>query len=513
MIERQIVIGLITSSDYLQQIKGIWNIQLLESPTAKRLAGWCWEYFGKYNKAPGKDIEGIYYSKLKGNKFPKEVAEEIEQDILPGLSSEYEKGEFNLEYLLQETRKYFQERHLSLFSDSIQALIAVDDLTEADKIASEYKPLSSGVRDDLDLGDPLVLDRVDKAFTEANNSLFKYPRQLGEFWNPQLVRGGFIALMASEKRGKTFWLLDMAIRACINKCNVAFFQAGDMTESQQLKRICVYLAKKSDQSRYCGPISEPVRDCVFNQLNECEKKERLCSFGVFEGRTVDKLRSEITLDDLIKAYDENKDYVPCANCVEYDNKRWGAVWIKKVDVGKPLTVEEAKEAMSEFFLKNSRHFKLSSHANDTLSVKEIRAILSIWEKQDQFIPDVIVIDYADLLASDEKEERAKQNKVWKELRRLSQEKGQPLVITATQADANSYEKNRLALNNFSEDKRKYAHVTAMWGLNQDPKGREKKIGIMRINEIVIREGEFANINEVTVLQNLKRGRPFLTSYW
>ena len=66
---------------------------------------------------------------------------------------------------------------------------------------------------------------------------------------------------------------------------------------------------------------------------------------------------------------------------------------------------------------------------------------------------------------------------------------------------------------FKKDKRKYAHVTACYGLNQDPKDREKRLGIMRINEIVIREGDFSNAHEVTILQNLKRGRPFLSSFW
>ena len=51
----------------------------------------------------------------------------------------------------------------------------------------------------------------------------------------------------------------------------------------------------------------------------------------------------------------------------------------------------------------------------------------------------------------------------------------PLVVTATQADANSYDRTSLKMSNFSEDKRKLAHVTAMYGLNQDPAGREKGI--------------------------------------
>jgi len=49
-------------------------------------------------------------------------------------------------------------------------------------------------------------------------------------------------------------------------------------------------------------------------------------------------------------------------------------------------------------------------------------------------------------------------------------------------------------------------------LNQDHKGREKQIGIMRVNELVVREGEFDTKREITVLQSLKTGQPMITNY-
>jgi hypothetical protein len=137
----------------------------------------------------------------------------------------------------------------------------------------------------------------------------------------------------------------------------------------------------------------------------------------------------------------------------------------------------------------------------------------LWEKQDNFVPDIILIDYADILASDADssrlEPRNQQNKIWQRLRKLSQQK-HCLVVTATQADAASYDKNTLGLSNFSEDKRKYGHVTAMYGLNQSPE--EKQIGIMRVNELVIRDGAFDRMNQIKILQCLEIGRPFLDSF-
>jgi hypothetical protein len=141
MIERKIVIGLITSTEFLRGIKDIWESKLLESDVARRLSNWCWEYYNKYEEAPGREIETIFYSKIKDSTFPKAIAEEIEQDILPALSKEFEITEFNVEYVLEEAIKYLNDRHLARHNEDVEALLAAGKREEAEKLALSYKPL------------------------------------------------------------------------------------------------------------------------------------------------------------------------------------------------------------------------------------------------------------------------------------------------------------------------------------------------------------------------------------
>jgi len=143
MDERQIIIGLITSTEYCTRVKDFWDPILLESATAKQISIWTWEYFQTYKKAPGKDIEGIYFTKLKEGKIQKDLAEEIEQDILPSLSEEYTEGEQNIDYLVNETEKYLNERHIQIHIETVDALLAVGKMEEAEKIIHEFKPLTS----------------------------------------------------------------------------------------------------------------------------------------------------------------------------------------------------------------------------------------------------------------------------------------------------------------------------------------------------------------------------------
>jgi hypothetical protein len=137
--------------------------------------------------------------------------------------------------------------------------------------------------------------------------------------------------------------------------------------------------------------------------------------------------------------------------------------------------------------------------------------LKLWEKEG-FRPGVIVLDYADYLVSnDYKEFRHQQNDVWRRLRGLSQQGY--LVITVTQADAQAFDSKTLKRKNFSEDRRKFDHPTAFFGINTDPQGVEKQLGIVRLNELALREGYFDSIRQVAILQNLTIGRPFIGSYW
>jgi len=513
MIEREIIIGLIVSTEYHHIIKSIWNNDYIESPTAKKMAGWCVDYFEKYNKAPGKDIRGIYHEKVKQG-LDADLAEEMENNLLPDLSSEYEQSEdFNVQYLKDRTKLYFKERKLTLHNIQIEGLLLDNKIEEAEELAYNFQPFVAEERTDIDLSNKSnVIKHIRLAFEQNNENLIKYTGALGRFWNDQLVRGGFVSMLAEEKRGKTFMLIDLAMRAAKQGRKVVFFQAGDMTKSQWLRRVSIYLTRKSDKKRYIGEQYEPVKDCIYNQLDTCEKEDRTCHHGIFEDRSMENIRTEVLLQDLIAAYEDNPKYTPCYDCESYAPLKYGVPWVKKIDVGgKPLKKTEAQKAVIKFFVDNKRNFKLSTHSNGSLSVKEIKLLLAKWKREDGFEPEVIITDYADLFDGPESDFRHKQNEIWKGHRAISQENNEPLVITVTQADAASYNQHTISRKNFSEDKRKLAHVTAMYGLNQDVLGREKAIGIMRINEILIREGE-PNA-DVTVLQNLRRGRPVLGSYF
>lgn len=504
-IERRIVTGLVVSTEYVNEIINIYAPEFLSSSSARLLASWCIRYFRQYHKAPGRDIEGIFAREMK--QLSEEQIEDIES-ILESLSDDYEREQFNVQYLVDQTKEYFRTQNLRKFIDRVKNELDAGELNEAEKTALQYTSLATTEEAEAKVVDPFSSPAlVKKAFENQSEPIIRFPKALGEFWNSQLTRDAFVGIMGPEKRGKTFWLLEFAMRGMMCGCNVAFFQAGDMSEAQQLRRIYIYLAKKSDKKRYCQGMYVPILDCWYNQTGTCDKKERECDISLFSSGRDQNL---ITLDQLIEAKEMYPDYEPCTNCKEMK----GAVWIKWEDETTPLTWKEAYKKAKQWQKKYKKKFKLATYPNETLTVSEIKTVLDIWEEKENFIPDVIVIDYADILDSDPDTKRLdwrnQNNKIWQRLRRLSQER-HCLVITATQAAATAYDKDTIKLSDFSEDKRKYAHTTAMYALNQTDE--EKKLGIMRISELVIRDDEFDRTRQVKVLQCLQKGRPFIGSFF
>lgn len=512
-IERRIVGGLVISTEYTRRLAKGWRDDWLDTPELARIARWCIDYFNDYGEAPLVHIEDIYMDHMTTDQLDKAEAEMIEA-TLRRISDDYDRAEqFNVDYLYDRTVDYFRQREQRRFAEEVEQLTDRGQVQEADALITSYKPSSFVTTLGLEVGSEEGYAAIEHAFATTSQPVVQYPGAFGKMVNPHLIRGGFVAFLAPEKRGKTWLMTDVAIRALRQKANVAFFQAGDLTQDQMLRRVCIYLSHRSDDPQYCGEYYRPVGDCIKNQFDDCNRRDRNCSFGVYDdGKKAfyDEPKAYENFDNLVKVVERNPEYAPCdsATC----HVRRGTVWLVKEAEREPLSVGLAVKTARGFFDRYKRRFKLATVASSTLSCADIKRYLTEWEYQDGFVPDLIIVDYADLMTAPEVSEyRHKQNAIWQGLRGISQE-WHALMLTATQADAASYKQDSLGLSNFSEDKRKYAHVTAMWGLNQSRDGREKKLGIMRINELVVREGIYNVDRDVVILQDLRSGRPFLESY-
>ena len=503
--ERQIALGMIVSEDYLKNVQSIYRPELIDTSFILTVNNWCLQYWEQFKTCPGVHIEDIYDQNVQNGDLSEEE-EELIAELLDSLSSEYERSsKFNSPYLLDKAEKYFEKQNLKKKAGNIRVALSNNDLESAQRELSEYKtiarPTSKGI-------DPFTDKRTMlDSFEYASEPLFTLPGAAGDFLNDIFVPDSFVTLLGPEKKGKTWTLIELSIWARRAGCNVAFFSVGDMTLPQIMLRYGIRFCGKSNKEKFCREIELPCIDCKKNQDDTCDNRHRLGTDKVINDK-----------GELLP-FKDNEEHEPCSYCRKTPNppEKWeGAYWTKIKEATIPLTgIEAVKKAeqLNRRWGKKSR-FKLDAYAKGNLSIQKIENQLDIWEREEFFIPNVIIIDYMDNLSPDkignDFSPRHTIADIWGNTRRLSQER-HCCLISASQSDALSYDAKWLTEKHFSESKTKNAHVTGMVTLNQTIE--EKRRGIMRWGKLFTREDEFDSHNGVTILQSIKRGRPLLDSYY
>jgi len=507
-IERKIVEALILSEEFTKKVLPYLDPKILESDAARTITRWCLNYWNEYAKPPRENIRTIFYSHL--SKLSKDMAEWIETVLASIYASLASNEDPDLDYLIDQSIQYLRKRRIIFQMNKAAECLERNEIDKAESALWEGIDIDAQSEFGIPI-DPFSEDtfpKIQKAFAERADPLIRTPKALGKFWDREFYRGAFVALMGREKIGKTFMLIELAMNAIRTGSKVLFFQAGDMTEEQQLRRIAIWLARRSNEPWYCKGMWIPELDCWKNLTDMCDKQVRE-DFGeqVFPSNA-DK-RKTLTMDMLISAANDFQNHKTCRNCDEIEGFPW-LRWQPPVPI---LTDKEAHELLTKFGRTHKGSFRLLTYPNETLNTREVRNKILFLKRNEGFVPDVIIIDYADIMAPDpdsyRMDYRHQQGRTWQRLRAISQEFN-CLVITATQIKAQGYKRELLTMSDFSEDKRKFAHVTAMYGLNQSVE--EKRIGIMRVNEIVVRESDYDPLKPVWLLGRLQIGRPVLWSF-
>ena len=459
-IERQLITAMIMSKEFLGQAVPVIDLDLIESDHFRLIGRWCLDYFETYKKAPQDHIETIYHAWSEKQEEPTATTEAIHA-FLEDLSDQYEAAEdLNVPYLLDTLGSFLTIRKLSRVRDGLDYSLHQGDEKEAERSILDYRGITIGAGAGID---PLNDEKAwERAFAEPVKPLFTFPGDAGRFLNAALVRDSLIGIQGPEKRGKTWWCVEFVMRALRERRKVALFEVGDLSESQIMLRLGVRLSGRPGRKDLCGSIGIPL--------------------------SIERPESGSGGEAHAKVLMKSKDYQH------------------------PVTKNACLKACKRFLRscgipRGKPYIKISIHANSSINVRGIEGILQGWEMQEKFIPDVIVIDYADILSAEDpnKQARDQVNDTWKALRRLSQER-HCLVIVPTQADAGSYDINTQSMKNFSEDKRKLAHVTGMIGLNQND--QEKQLNIMRLNWLVLRESPYSSSYCLHVAQCISLGKAF-----
>ena len=290
-------------------------------------------------------------------------------------------------------------------------------------------------------------DIVRESFTEEQDKLFSFNGAYGRLVG-DIHREDFVAFLASMKVGKTFTLIDCGIEALKNGLNVVMFSL-EMSRTNMIKRVWKSLS---------GQVTEDVEITVPEFVQEGEKYR-------VEEKIVHKKASSI------------------------------------------LEVEKKQKSLKRLF--RGGNLKIFAEPAYSMTVEKLETKLDDLN-HNGFIPDVIIIDYADIMlpSNSRLDYRNQLDDIWKRLRAMAQ-KRKCAVFTASQASRGAINKEATA-DMISEDIRKLAHVTSMVSISKDEYCKNHSLAMF--SQLAVREGEPIT-ERVIATQCLSLGRPVLDSHW
>jgi hypothetical protein len=443
--ELKLLTNLIVSDQFCKEIIPILNPTTLKSPFSKILCEWIAEYYSQFQKAPYKNIKDIYRTKKK-TLMDNDEHENI-STFLTKLSSDWESTEpNNIDYSINEAIQYLKTRSSEYLIEQLQLAVDAGDTAKAEQYIANYKRIEKTYGE----GVSILHDtsEITSAFIEEDESLFVFKGAMGEVMG-SLGRGDFLSFIAPMKRGKTFMLWYTAEVAMHHSLKVVFFTL-EMTKKQMIRR-------------------------AWQSLSGSPRRNSTVTIPYFE---------------------KTDDDIYCIETREEERK----------GIDPTMIVQFQKKLRSRNKKGDVRIIALPAYSAD---VNDIVSHLDNLEHYQNYIPDVVIIDYADIVAPTKGfrgEYRHQLDDIWKRLRKLAQERN-ILMVTATQAEKSSFHKDITQLH-VAEDIRKLAHVTCMIAINQNVE--EAKKGVARLSQIGIREGKH-QFRQAVILQCLDIGRPCIAS--
>jgi len=130
---------------------------------------------------------------------------------------------------------------------------------------------------------------------------------------------------------------------------------------------------------------------------------------------------------------------------------------------------------------------------NSLTIDGLEAYLSMLEEEG-FIPDVLVVDFADLMKINAENIRADTGQIYKDLRRVAVERNWA-VVTASQSNRTGEDARILTMKHFAEDYSKAGTADNIVTYNQTKD--EKELGLARLFGLKARDERSGQIILIT----------------
>lgn len=477
IIEELILLGMITQTEFLQRMVPRIKLEFFKSKEVRVIATWILNYYDAHNKAPETEIETICQVETRHDKsLQREKLENLLSNILNQLDDS-----FNIEYVLKKALEFFKRRSLTIVTEDIQHFLDKNDIEEAELSYYKYKEVAQTIQQNPN---PLGNEALQSWWKHTDKELIRFSGYLGKYLSP-ICRRQILGVLGPPKRGKTTTLTEFACVGLMHKLKVAVFSL-EMSQDKINQRIATRLAGRPKITEAHKEFVLPVMDCELNQTGSCRRSYRKSSIDLLGD------------DDAIVPYSAHLDgkYIPCSACLGKSDSYKFAVWYETKTFAK-TPMKYFEKMLEDFRGIFGDNLRVEAYPTGTLSVQDLKNRLTLMEQEENFIPDIIVVDAADNLKKQDRDRRIEIGRIWEQLTALSQERN-CLVVTASQTNRAAVNKPDLTMEDLAEDFSKAMGCDLFLAVNQT--SREKDQQVFRLSIILHRHRGFSLHHQCRIIQ-------------
>jgi len=474
--------------EFLSKVSQFLKPHHFASPYRRKVYQHLCSFFDQFRRSPT-------LQELRDYCLVREKADQMREGIEALLQDVPHIDITNVDYVVDKALAFARKSNLVHLVDEVISNLNKGDVQHAETVVQTFTKVSFDLNRFYTF-EEMIPQCIEMVEGEDEDSLtFRYGGLLGELVGP-LRPGWLVGVLAPTKRGKTWFLIHTTLQAVLSRLKV-YFVSLEMPLNQVIRRfVQMYFGCDGTQKWRTVP------DCELNQEGICTRPERVSSVSL-----------ETDKGELPSSYEDTpRDYQPCVACRDKEDSHFRLSGWKVRNLAREKVDLKSRLSKINWFVKMYGSYgRVCCYPAYSAKVWDILGDVNILESNG-FIPNVIVIDYADLLVPSSRyvEYRHQLDEIWKSLKRLAVEKN-CIVVTASQTTRGSMGKGLLEATDVAEDIRKVAHCDLMIGLNQTD--RERKTSILRINVIARREGFFDPKRQLKCLSDFNCGRLIIDESW
>lgn len=414
-VQENLCVLLTYSDEHCLTIRNVMDVELWGGPY-RELARRIYEFVDRYKKAPKDHI-----ADLMADKLDKKAEASIYEDILFGIRDQ--KDTINSEYVMGQLGTLIKRQSLRTIAVDLAKALQRDTDESLEQAEALIK---SATAQSVSVFDPgLRLSNKDRVLDFLEQQTHCFPTGIPEFdkrgFGP--TRKELWLYIAAAKRGKTWMLIQLAKMATLHRlrvCHITLEMSEDRCAQRYLQAMFAMSKRKERQI-----VTKFERDQL-GRLTGFEEAEVSPKLSMDDPNVRKKLEKRITA---------------------FGPRVLDNIYIKQFPTG-------------------------------SLSVRQLEQYLDGLESGERFVPDLLIVDYPDLMKIDKDNYRLGIDEIYKQLRGIAVERNLALAVVS-QGNRSSEKAKNVGSGHVAEAWSKIAHADCIITYNQT--SAEHKMGLARLH--------------------------------